>query len=251
MKAEAEEALRTDPSLPEAQAVLGAVAVLDYDWKEAGRRFEFAMAREPIQPSVRGIYSLFYLAPMGRMREAEEQVDRLLKEDPLNLFFGNVAGVYLLTSGRSREAEARQKQVTELDPNYWLPWGWLGIQYRAEGRLAEAIEMLEKAHSLAGWNPVMAGMLAGALDRVGNKANARALVERFGDGAAFGAPAGFLGYYATLRDADRAVDWFEKAIEQRDTRCPWIFPHMHSEVILSSPRWPELARKMNLPEVVW
>jgi eukaryotic-like serine/threonine-protein kinase len=157
MKTEAEQALHTDPSLPEAQAVLGAVAVLDYDWKEAGRRFELAMAREPIQPSVRGIYSLFYLAPMGRLREAEEQVDRLLNEDPLNLFFGNLAGIYLLVSGRSNEAEVRQKQLLELDPNYWLPYGWLGIQYRAEQRMAEALEMLESAHSLAAWNPVMAG----------------------------------------------------------------------------------------------
>ena len=186
---------------------------------------------------------------MGRMREAEQQVDRLLNEDPHNLFFGNVAGAYLLAAGKPKEAEARQKQVLELDSNYWLPWGWLSFQYLREGRLAEAIEMAERARSLAGWNPCVAGMLAGLLERTGNEARAQALPERLGDGTAFGAAAGFMSYYAALGDAGRAVDWFEKSIEQRDTRCPWIFPHMLGPVILSSPRWPEMAPKMNLPVV--
>uniref|UniRef100_Q02AP4 Serine/threonine protein kinase n=1 Tax=Solibacter usitatus (strain Ellin6076) TaxID=234267 RepID=Q02AP4_SOLUE len=247
MKTEAEEALTIDPSLPEAHAVLGAVAVLDYNWAEAGRRFELAMSRDPIQPSVRGFYSLFYLAPMGRLREAEEQIDRLLNEDPLNLFWGNIKGDYLWATGRAEESEARQKQVLELDPNYWLPYGWLGAQYLAEDRIAEALEMLERAHSLAGWNPALAGWLAGLLDRTGNKARAQAVVESFGDGAAFGATAGLFAYYATVRDMDRAAHWFEKAIEQRDTRCPWIFPHMLGDTVSSNPHWPRLAKMMNLP----
>jgi len=248
MKTQAEEALATDPSLPEAHAVLGAVAVLDYNWTEAGRRFEFAMSCERIEPSVRGFYSLFYLAPMGRLQEAEEQIDRLLNEDPLNLFWGNIKGDYLWASGRAAEAEARQKQVLELDPNCWLPYGWLGAQYLAEGRIAEALEMLERAHSLAGWNPALAGWLAGVLYRTGNKARAQAIVEGFGDGAAFGAAAGLLAYYATVRDIDRAAYWFEKAIEQRDTRCPWIFPHMLGDAVPSSRYWPRLVKRMNLPE---
>jgi len=247
MKTQAEEALAVDPSLPEAHAVLGAVAVLDYKWTEAGRRFEFAMSREPIQPSVRGFYSLFYLAPMGRLQEAEEQVDRLLKEDPLNLFWGNIAGDYLWVSGRAPEAEARQKQVIELDANYWLPYLWLGAQYLAEGRLAEAIEMAERAHSLAGWNPPVAGWLAGLLDRKGDQARAQGIVERFGDGSEFGAASGLFAYYNTVGDGDRAAHWFEKAIEQRDTRCPWIFPNMFGGPVVSSAHWPRLARMMNLP----
>jgi serine/threonine-protein kinase len=247
MKTEAEEALSIDPSLPEAHAVLGAVAVLDYNWAEAGRRFELAMSHDPIQPSVRGFYSLFYLAPMGRLQEAEEQVDRLLNEDPLNLFWGNIKGDYMLASGRFAEAEARQKQVLELDPNYWLPYGWLGSQYLAEGRVAEALEVLDRAHSLAGWNPALAGWHAGVLDLTGDKARAQAVVEKFENGAAFGAPAGLFAYYATIGDVDRAAQWLEKAIEQRDTRCPWIFPNMLGNTIRANPHWPRLAKMMNLP----
>ena len=62
VREEARKALETDPSLPEAQAMLGIVAaVFDYDWKEAERRFGLAMARDPVSPQVRYWYGGFYL----------------------------------------------------------------------------------------------------------------------------------------------------------------------------------------------
>ena len=50
-------------------------------------------------------------------------------------------------------------------------------------------------------------------------------------------------------EIDLAANWFEKAIEQRDTRAPWIFPHMFGDLLVSSPHWPRLAKMMNLPEI--
>jgi len=39
----------------------------------------------------------------------------------------------------------------------------------------------------------------------------------------------------------------EKAIEQRDTRAPWIMPNLFGKAFRASPYWPPLARKMSLP----
>jgi hypothetical protein len=39
----------------------------------------------------------------------------------------------------------------------------------------------------------------------------------------------------------------EKAIEQRDTRAPWILPNLSGKAFRASPYWPPQARKMNLP----
>jgi hypothetical protein len=68
-----------------------------------------------------------------------------------------------------------------------------------------------------------------------------------GDGTAFGAPIGWISYHVARSEMDLAMDWFEKLIEQHDTRAPWIVPHLYGDLILSHPRWPALARKMNLP----
>lgn len=160
-----------------------------------------------------------------------------------------------MATGQSVEAEAKLRQVLELDPNFWLPYAWLSAGCLALERLDEALAFAEKAHSLASWNASVIGHLAGILERIGDKVRARKLIEKLGDGTAYGAPAGFFCYYASVPDLDRAIDWFEKAIEQRDTRAPWILPHLYprlcsDEPLMSSPRWPTLAKMMNLPETV-
>jgi hypothetical protein len=85
------------------------------------------------------------------------------------------------------------------------------------------------------------------LERTGEEVRAKQLFEKLGDGTAFGAPIGFIFYYIARSEMDVAMDWFEKLIEQHDTRAPWIVPHLFGNRITSNPRWPALARMMNLP----
>src|ERR1700687_3112717 len=85
-RAAAQRALDLDPSIAEAHSVLGVVAATyDYDWVEAERRFRSAMAVQSVGPDVRSLYALFYLLPIGHRYEALEQVQYLLKEDPVNV----------------------------------------------------------------------------------------------------------------------------------------------------------------------
>ncbi|MBZ5634980.1 MAG: protein kinase [Acidobacteriia bacterium] len=149
MSAEARKALEIDSSLPDAHAVLAMASVIDYDWNEAGRQFRLAMAHEPIPPMVRYFYSGFYLSPLNRGIEADQEIQRALQEDPLNLLFRASLGWRLLAVGRLSEGEAIQRQVLELDENFWLPYGWLGALRMVQGQLAEALAFTEKAYSLA------------------------------------------------------------------------------------------------------
>lgn len=66
--------------------MLGLVAALyDYDWQEAARRFELAMAADPVPSQVRRHHALYYLLPTGRYAEAAEECVSALQEDPLNV----------------------------------------------------------------------------------------------------------------------------------------------------------------------
>jgi eukaryotic-like serine/threonine-protein kinase len=250
MRTEARKALEIDPSLADAEAVLGMAGVLDYDWTEAGRHFRLAMAREPIQSLVRYFYGHYFLAPLGRMKEAEEEIERGLQEDPLNLLLRSVAGIYHIVAGRVSEGQAILRQLLELDDTFWIAYVWLLCACAMEGRIDEAIAYAEKIRALAPWNPAQIGMLAGLLERKGEKNRAQALLKELGDGTAFGAPAGFYTYHAVLGQIDLVCDWLEKAIDQRDARATWILPHFFGNLITSSPRWPKLAKMMNLPERV-
>jgi TolB-like protein len=106
MRATARKALGIESSLPDAHAVLAMAGILDYDWSEAGRQFQLAMASERIQPFICYLHSAFYLVSLGRMREAEQGVERVLQEDPLNALCRTALGSYRLASGRFAEGEA-------------------------------------------------------------------------------------------------------------------------------------------------
>jgi serine/threonine-protein kinase len=248
MRQSAQAALEIDPSLPSTHWVLAMAAVLDYDWERAGEEFRLALSHPPVPADIRIDYSLWYLAPLGRMKEAQEQMERALVDDPLNVLARAHLGGYLFLSGRSSESEAVENQAVELAPGFFIPYFHLACHQVLKGRLAEARANAEKCAALAPWNPGVAGALAGILSLVGDEAGARKLMSRLGDGSAFGSPWGFVAYHGLRSECDRAADWFEKMIQQRDVRAPYIAASALGDRLTSSPRWPALRRMMNLPE---
>jgi len=104
VRASARKALEVDPSLPDALSLLGYhAAFFDYDWKEAGRLFDRAMAHARISPMASNRYGR-YLAVMGRVPEGVEVNRRALSEDPLNPYPRMHLVVGLRCAGRAGEA---------------------------------------------------------------------------------------------------------------------------------------------------
>ena len=69
-----------------------------------------------------------------------------------------------------------------------------------------------------------------------------------GAATAFGVPRGLVIFHLITGEIEKAADWCERAIEQRDgfiavsTAFPLYKP------LRESPRWPKVAKMMNLPE---
>jgi tetratricopeptide (TPR) repeat protein len=210
-----------------------------------------AMAREPVPTHARYHYSMFYLAAMGRSREAAEEAERGLDADPLN-FLGNFQRIGCLFAARMvEEAVAELLQLTELHQAHYQPFYLLGLNYALQGKHAEALAAAEKAHSLAPWNLNSLGLLAGVLKRAGNVSRAEELRQRLNP-EAFGAPLGLFLFYLVCSESDAAAGWAEKAVEQRDPRIVLILLLLRGpflDIWRSSARWAALAKKMNLPEV--
>jgi serine/threonine-protein kinase len=246
MRAEAVRALAIDPSLAEPHAVLALVAILDYQWEEAGRQFRLAMACGPVSPFMRYFYCLFYLSPLGKPREALEQVEQALRTDPLNLLPRMARGMFLLASDDSA-GEQELLAVLEMDETAWIPVLWLVLYYRRQGRTAEAVAFGGKVVSLAHTNSAIAGIAAGLLSHT-DPDHAATLFNTLGSGEEYGAPNGLYSYHMVRGEMDLAAAWLEKAIQQRDTRAPWILPRLYGRQFISTPHWPRLARLMNLPE---
>jgi eukaryotic-like serine/threonine-protein kinase len=248
VRAEAQRALDIDPSLPDAHAMLGLVAALyDYDWTEAERRFRLAMARDPVPPEVRLYHAWYYLLPIGRPREAAEECEHALKEDPLNLMGRLRFAQCLRAAGRDADSVRTLHQVLELDESFWFTYFILGLDHALAGNHAEARRCAEKAHVLAPWSLSAIGLLAAALTRTGDMSRVEGLLEKLRPGHAYGAPVALATFHLVCSDFDQVADWTEKAIEQRHPAVTF-FLNAHAQALRSHRRWPALVRMMNLPE---
>ena len=58
---------------------------------------------------------------------------------------------------------------------------------------------------------------------------------------------GWAIFHICCGEIDLAADWYEKAIEERDSLVPSTLQTAIGEAVRASPRWPKLAALMNLP----
>jgi serine/threonine-protein kinase len=243
-RAAEEEALRVDPALPEAHALLAVCAGgFGHDWIGAEREWRLAMAREPISRDVRFWYGNHYLLPIGRVADAVETMAMGLQEDPLNLMYRHHYARGLRHLGRLDEAEAELRGVLDVDANF--PWALetLGAVCAQQGNSEEAIALTERAHVVTPWSHTVVGQLAALLDRAGDRTRTGALLETLGTGEAYGASTGLAIFHAMRGDAEQAAEWAARGIAQRF--LPLVY--MLAPLLKSQRQWPALARLLNLP----
>ena len=247
----AENGLRLDSSLAEGHAVLGCVAAMyDYNWSEADRRFRLAFANGPASVEVRFMRTNFYFAHAGRSREGVDDLTRARSEDPLNQMVLWTLAVALRAAGRDAEADALYKEVVDMDVGIGssIAAVVLSGNHLARGAIPEALSFAETAYALSPQLPFVIGQLAGALARAGDLDRSNALADQLRPGATFGAPFGLALAALGAGSLDEAADWLEKAIEQRDLWVSFLLNvgNIGGRVMWSSPRWPKLARLMNV-----
>ena len=244
-RAAARRALEIDPGLPEAHAILGlAAAEYDYDWKEAGREMSLATLQYPLSPMVRTLYS-FYLAGVGRAGEAVQQMERALGDDPVNTECCFTLSMCRCLAGQYDEAVAGFLQTQELDANFAGAYGWLAFCYVSRGSFAEALPCVEKWHQLLPGHLDCIGFLAGLLERVGQSKRAHELLQQLLPEEAV---VGRFHFHLLNGNIDESADWIEKAVGERNPGIVYYVRSPMAKALRDSPRWPALAKMMNLPE---
>jgi serine/threonine protein kinase/tetratricopeptide (TPR) repeat protein len=244
-RAAEEEALRLEPLLPEAHALLGVwEGIFSYNWAEAERRWHLAMAREPVSREIRFWYGNHYLLPIGRPLEALEAMAYGLEGDPLNLLYRHHLARGLWHAGRLEEAEAELRKVLDLDKSFPPALETLGAICAQQGRFPEALALTENAFTLMPWANVTAGQLAALLARTGYRSRADELVGALRPGVAYGAATGMMVYHAVCGEFDQAYDWAERAIDERHPELVKIL----RPLLRTTSGWPVLTKRINLPE---
>jgi serine/threonine-protein kinase len=249
-RAAAEKGVAIDDRLPEAQATLGVVAAMhDYDWEKAAGFFRLAMADEPASPIVRYRYAFYFLLPCRRATEAVAEIERALENDPLSGMFRHGLGWALEQAGQRERAIREWRKSLEFDGTYWPTWWSLGAAYTGMDRKAEAIAAFEKAHQVAPWSPQVTGPLAGYYRLAGNEERAQQLLaELEGSSTTDAAWLGRLMFHCLCSEFEEAGNDLERVIEAREPVAYFIGTQPFFEGLWKLPRWPELAKRMNLPD---
>jgi len=249
-RASARRALDINPTLPDAHAVLATVAMLfDFDRLEAERRFDLASGREAASSAAHVLHAYFYLLPRGRADDAVKELEKAMRDDPLNGTLHRALAISLHEAGRTAEASRELHEALELDEHSFQTMTLLAMDYWTRGLTDEAIAWAERAYSLTSWHPMPMGLYAGMLSRGEEPARARRVLEKIADGRTYGAPLGLAVFHLLVEEIDTAIDWLNKLVRQRHVAGAYLLLYSPlGKQLMSSHRWPALARILHLPE---
>ncbi len=244
-RAAVDEALRIEPSLPEAHALRGVWAggYDNYDWREAEQHWRVAMSGELVSCARPCLVRPPLLAAARALPRCAGPDDEGARGDPINLLYRHNLAVGLRNVGRLDEAEAELRRVLELDQHFALAVGTLGAVCAQQGRFEEALALSERAHALSPWSNQIVGQLAALLVSTQATSRAETLLDSLRPGTAWGAPTGMAVFHGMRGEFDRAAEWAARAI---DLRYPLLVALLRP-LLGSTPVWPALARMMNLP----
>jgi tetratricopeptide (TPR) repeat protein len=177
---------------------------------------------------------------------------RALELDPLSLPINWVIALHSFRSGQYDATIEQLEKILEMEPDFLLALHSLSGAYYYKGMYEESVSMMKRVFTWSGNTDVVE-----ALER-GYKASgfpgatrsaAEELVEQSENQYISAAQIALL--YAFADEKDKAIQWLERAFEERE---PSLFGHgvfgsgiVHDR-LQSDPRFQDIKRRMNFPE---
>jgi TolB-like protein/Tfp pilus assembly protein PilF len=244
----AQKALELDEMLPEAHAMIAVLRAADFDWKGAEREFRRALELDPKSEDVWGFYCGYYLLPMRRMDEAVAASQKALELNPLSPFLQVLHGGQHIRMHQYDQAIEHFHNALEVDPNYIWAHTYLSLTYIQTGRFDEAVRSVETATQIAAQSPQFMGIRGAIYARAGRITDAQKILNELHEIAqkTYVPAIGIAEIYFGLGEIDKALDWYEKAVEDRHSVLPAALTHPHYDPLRSNPRWKALMGKMNV-----
>ncbi|MBI5770985.1 MAG: TIR domain-containing protein [Verrucomicrobia bacterium] len=245
-----ETAIRLDPNLAPAHALLGALVdgLLEWNWPLAESRCREAIALDPRSAHAHGAFG-FPLCAMGRHDEAVAMFRRAVELDPFHpLWNASLIEAFL---GQRDWAEALRQGETALQvaPEYWFALQFAGQAHGATGQWDVAIDEFERAVRSSGEVPYVIGLLGHALAKAGRRDEALQQLAKLRLRAeTHYVPATALAYiHAGLGETDEALASLERALGTPDY---WPIHSLTNWPVLDDlrpdPRFQALVRRIGL-----
>ena len=239
-------ALELDNELAEAWLALAEIQFdYDWDWSRAEVTIRTALEYGPKNAPVLREATWMALA-LGEAERALGLAQLAADLDPLDLEGLLNLGTTYWAVGQLKEEERIYRKILELYPDRssHSVKSWLAASLTRQGKLEEGLQYLI-FDSESRWQRAMSAIVLHSLGRHEEERPIRQkMIEEYGESWPFGIAL----TYASHGDPDKAFEWLDIAIEQKDRYMsqlifnPWLAP-LHDD-----PRWEVILDRMGLLE---
>jgi serine/threonine-protein kinase len=245
-KAYARQALQLDASLAEAHSSLAwCLFVYDWDWAEAQRAFDRAIALDPRYPTAHQWYA-FLLASGGQLEAALVEGHTAQELDPSSVSIRRTLGWLYYYARRYEQARYHLGRAIAMSPTAEESYRTLGLTLAVDGRVDEAVRVLREAVTMPGAGSYTLGTLGYALARAGQRDEAMSLLtelelRRRTD---YVSPVALATLCLGLGQLDEAIVWAERAHAERRGWLAYLSVNPLLDPLRGKPRFDALVQRM-------
>jgi TolB-like protein/DNA-binding winged helix-turn-helix (wHTH) protein/Flp pilus assembly protein TadD len=246
-KAAATKALELDGTLGEAHTSLAfCLDVFDWDFDSAGKEFRRAIELSPSYATAHQWYAA-HLILSGRNDEAIAEMRKAENLDPLSLIISADLADFLVIAHSYDESIQVSRKAIEMDPEFALAHNQLGQAYLEKHMAGEAIAELRTGVQLSGDSPTIVANLARAYVASDKRSEALKLLSELKQrsSSSYSRASEIAMIYAALGEKDQAMDWLDRGYDERFN--PSVLFRPGFDVVRSTPRFQDLARRIGLP----
>jgi len=246
-KEAAQRALKINPNLAEAHNSLAHINLHEWKWESAEKGFQKAIELDPAYVLAHHWYALC-LTAIGKSNEAVDQMKIARELDPLSTRINADLGMAYLSAGKFDEAIQQEKITLELNPKasgaFWIR----GMAYQQKKMFSEAIKDYQHALELAPGDANYLAALGHVYASSGNTSAARKVLDTlFVENKSVPvSPFFFALIYAGLNDKDKALEWLQKAYEEKSGSVRYLKMEPRLQNLRNEPRYIELMKKIGL-----
>jgi TolB-like protein/class 3 adenylate cyclase/Flp pilus assembly protein TadD len=240
----AQKALALDPNLAEAHLSMATALFSVLNPRASEKELDRAVELDPNQVLIYDQYGWTF-SEMGRFDEAIAAEKKGLELDPLNIFLNSDLGFFYNWARRYDDGITQLRKTLELDANNPLAHHALGWSLHWKGKTVDALAEFQKAAALDDL-PWYKGSLGYAYAASGDRAKAEQILRDLDELAKkqYVSPAARASVYLGLGEKAKALDWIEKAYEDRDPLLWWNADRLYDSV-RNEPRFQALMQEVD------
>lgn len=228
---------------------MGQVYEAEGDWAGTEREFKRGLTLNPSLVVAHVRYS-YFLTKLGRHEEALAEAKRARELDSLSPLMNASLGQALYHAHRFDESQQVLLKTLELDPNFPGAHITLASTYAAKEMFRESIAEVQKAAGFSSADVMIRGPLGYSYAKSGRRSDAEKILK---DLKAESQRKYVSGYFVSwvcigLGKNDEAIQWLERAYQQKDYQLTWMGAEPLLDPLRSDPRFRDLLRRLGLPQ---